>query len=60
MSLNKNWHTIDEAVAKYGVSSKQLLHWVACGLVRTEGEKDKIAQVNGDDIELQLNLIPSV
>jgi len=60
MSLTKNWYTIDEAASKYGVSTKELLEWVDRGLVRTEGDKGKVALLNSDDIEQELGLIPSV
>lgn len=60
MSLTKTWYTIDEAASKYGLSTKQLQKWVEDGLVRTEGEKGKVAMLNGNDIELELHLVPSV
>lgn len=60
MSLTKSWYTIDEAVSKYGLSAKQLQKWVEDGLVRTEGEKGKDTMLNGNDIELELHLVPSV
>lgn len=60
MSLTKSWYTIDEAASKYGLSTKQLQKWVEDGLVRTEGVKGKMPLLNGDDIELELRLVPSV
>jgi predicted site-specific integrase-resolvase len=60
MSLTKNWYTVDEAASKYGISIQQLLDWVENGLVRSEGNKGKVIMVNGDDIEMELNLTPSV
>ncbi|MDD2271141.1 MAG: MerR family transcriptional regulator [Desulfuromonadaceae bacterium] len=60
MSLTKSWYTIDEASSKYGVSVTQIQQWADQGLVRTEGENGVIALVNSDDIELKLNLTPSV
>jgi len=60
MSLTKNWYTIDEASSKYGVSVTQIQQWTDQGLVRTESENGVIALVNSDDIELKLNLTPSV
>lgn len=60
MSLTKTWYTVDEAVAKFGISSKQLLEWVENGVLRSEGEKGKAVRLNGDDIERELNLTPSV
>jgi predicted site-specific integrase-resolvase len=60
MSLSKSWYTVDEAASRYGISVQQLLSWVEDGLVRSEGNKDKVIMVNGDDIEMELNLTPSV
>ena len=60
MSLTKSWYTIDEAASKYALSTKQLQKWIEDGLVRTEREKGKVTMLNGDDIELELRLIPSV
>jgi len=60
MSLTKNWYTIDEASSKFGVSTKQLQTWVDNGVVRTEGGMDKVTLLNGNDIELELHLVPSV
>lgn len=61
MSLTKSWYTFDEAASKYGLSAKQLQKWVEDGLVRTEeGKGNKVTLLNGDDIELELQLVPSV
>jgi hypothetical protein len=60
MSLTKSWYTIEEAAAKFGLSTEELQESVNLGLVRTEEHKDKAIMLNGDDIEQQLNLIPSV
>jgi hypothetical protein len=60
MSLTKSWYTVDEAASKFGVSAKDLLHWVELGMVRTEGVKGNGFLLNGNDIEMKLNLIPSV
>jgi hypothetical protein len=60
MSLTKSWYTLDEAAAKFGLSTEELQEVVNLGLVRTEEHKDKPIMLNGDDIEQQLNLIPSV
>ncbi len=60
MSLTKTWYTVDDAASKYGVSVKQLLHWAEQGLVRNEGDNGKVTLLNGDDIERELNLTPSV
>jgi hypothetical protein len=60
MSLTKSWYTIDEAADKFGLSIKELEQWVSRGLVRTEEHKGNVVLLNGDDIEQQLNLVPSV
>lgn len=60
MSLTKSWYTFDEAVSKFGVSAKQLEIWVENGVVRTEEGNGKATMLNGDDIEMELNLVPSV
>lgn len=60
MSLTKSWYALDEAAAKFGLSTKDLQEMVDLGLVRTEEQKDKAILLNGDDIEQQLNLVPSV
>ena len=60
MSLTKIWYTFDEAASKYGVSIQQLLLWVENGLVRSEGGEGNVNLINGDDIEMELNLTPSV
>jgi hypothetical protein len=60
MSLTKSWYTIDEAAAKFGLSTEELQELVDLGLVRTEELKDEAIMLDGDDIEQQLNLIPSV
>jgi hypothetical protein len=58
MSLTKSWYTIEEAAAKYGLATAQIKTWIDRGLVRTEG--DKVILVNGNDIEQELHLVPSV
>lgn len=60
MSLTKTWYTVDEAAAKFGVPAEQLLAWVEHGVLRSEGSKGKAVLLNGDDIERELNLTPSV
>jgi hypothetical protein len=60
MSLTKSWYTVDEASSKYGISIQQLLDWVENGLVRSEGDEGDTGLINGDDIEMELNLTPSV
>ena len=58
MSLTKSWYTIEEAAAKYGLAESQIRLWIDRGLVRTEG--DKVILVNVNDIEQELHLVPSV
>jgi excisionase family DNA binding protein len=60
MSLTKNWYTIDEAAAKFGISNKQLQEWVENGVLRTEEGQGKVIRLDGEDIERELNLTPSV
>ena len=60
MSLTNSWYTINEAASKFGITTRLLLIWVDNGLVRTEGGKGKLILFNGDDIEREMNLVPSV
>lgn len=60
MSLINNWYTIDEAASKYGLSTKQLKLWVERGLIRTESGKGTLTLLNGNDIEQEMRLIPSI
>lgn len=60
MSLTKNWYTIDEATSKFGVTAQQLLEWVEEGVLRSEGDEGTVIRLNGEDIERELNLTPSV
>jgi len=60
MSLTKSWYTVDEAASRYVISIQQVLGWVEDGLVRSEDDKGTLILVNGDDIEMELNLTPSV
>jgi predicted site-specific integrase-resolvase len=60
MTLTNNWYTIEEAASKFGVSTQQLQEWVDNGVIRFEGDKDKVILLNGDDIGQELHLIPSV
>ena len=60
MSLTKKWYTVNEATAKFGISDHQLLQWVDEGLIRTEDNKGKAKLLNGYDIEMKLNMVPSV
>jgi predicted site-specific integrase-resolvase len=54
MLLEKSWFTLDEAEAKFGVEKTLILEWVEEGVVRCETEKDVVARVNADDLELMM------
>jgi hypothetical protein len=54
MSLVKTWYAPDAAAEKFGISTAQVLEWVAEGLVRAEQEGDRITQVNIDDVRLEV------
>lgn len=60
MSLAKSWYTYEEAASKFGVTTAQLQQWVERGLVRTEGKHGEVFLINGDDIVMELNMIPSL
>ena len=60
MSLTKSWYTFDEAVSKFGISIQQLHRWVEEGVVRTEKHEGEVIMLNGDDIEQELCMVPSV
>ncbi len=59
MSLTKTWYTVEQAAAKYGITAARINEWVESGLVRTE-KGDGAVLVNGNDIEQELDLVPSV
>jgi predicted site-specific integrase-resolvase len=54
MSLVKTWYAPAAAAEKFGVSTAQLLEWVAEGLVRAEQDGDKVSLVNIDDVRLEV------
>lgn len=54
MSLVKKWCTLDEAESKYGIKKALVLKWVEEGIVRSEGQKGKVINVNVDDLERKL------
>lgn len=60
MSLTKTWYSVEEAAAKFGLNPAMIYEWVEAGLVRAEEEKNRVVRVNGDDIELELQIAPSV
>lgn len=60
MSLTKSWYTIEEAASKYGLSPKQLQEWADLGLVRTESDTHGVLRLNVNDIEQELDMIPSL
>jgi len=59
MSLTQSWYTIDEVESKYGIHALKLQQWVENGLVRTE-DNEGVILFNGDDIEQELAMVPSV
>jgi transposase-like protein len=59
MSLTRSWYTVEQAAAKYGIAAAQINKWVDRGLVRTESSNGELL-VNGNDIEQELHLVPSV
>jgi DNA-binding transcriptional MerR regulator len=60
MTLTNNWYTIDEAASKFGLSTNQLQEWTDIGLVRKIEDNGKTIQLNGEDIEREMNLVQSV
>jgi hypothetical protein len=54
MSLVKTWYAPAAAAEKFGVSTAQILEWVAAGLVRAEQDGDKVSLVNIDDVRLEV------
>lgn len=54
MLLEKTWFTLEEAESKFGVEKALILEWVDEGVVRCEMEKEKVARVNADDLELMM------
>lgn len=60
MSLTRSWYTIEETAAKYGLSTDQIKMWIDRGLVRSEGHQEDTIQVNSNDIEQELGLVPSI
>lgn len=60
MSLTRSWYTIDEAAAKYGLTTAQIKLWIDRGLVRSEGHKGEEILVNINDIEQELRMVPSI
>ena len=59
MSLIRSWYTMEEVESKYGVQALKLQQWVEDGLVRTEDDNG-VTIFNGDDIEQELEMVPSV
>lgn len=60
MSLTQSWYTIEEAAAKYGLTTEKIKQWVDRGLVRSEDQKGDSTLVNCDDIEQEMGLVPSI
>ncbi len=59
MSLVKTWYTPEAAADKFGIQINQLMEWVEEGLVRAEKEKDKVVQVNIDDVRIEVETMVS-
>ena len=57
MSLVKTWYAPDEAAETFGIATAQVLEWVAEGLVRAELDGEKVAQVNIDDVRLEVEAL---
>ncbi|AMV73222.1 hypothetical protein JCM30471_16250 [Desulfuromonas carbonis] len=57
MSLVKTWYAAEDAAAKFGVNTSQVLSWVDAGLVRCEREGGKVARVNIDDVRLEVEVL---
>jgi len=60
MSLTQSWYTIEEAAAKYGLTTEKVKQWVDRGLVRSEELKGNATLVNCNDIEQEMGLVPSI
>jgi predicted site-specific integrase-resolvase len=54
MSLVQTWYDPAAAAEKFGISTAQILEWVAEGLVRSEQDGGKVCQVNIDDVRLEV------
>lgn len=54
MSLGKTWFTPKEVASMFGIDEKLILEWVEEGLVRCERLDDEVAQVNLDDLKLEV------
>ncbi len=54
MSLGKTWFTPKDAASMFGIDEKLILEWVEEGLVRCERVADEVAQVNLDDLKLEV------
>jgi len=60
MSLVKKWCTLDEAESKYGIKKTLILKWVEDGIVRSEGQRGKVINVNVDDLERKLEELVNI
>jgi hypothetical protein len=60
MSLVKKWCTLDKAESKYGIKKALILKWVEEGIVRSEGQKGKVINVNVDDLERKLEELVNI
>lgn len=54
MTLGISWCSIEEASAKYSLDKSLIQKWVDEGLIRTEEDRNKMIQLNVDDLELEV------
>ncbi|OEU61622.1 MAG: MerR family transcriptional regulator [Desulfuromonadales bacterium C00003094] len=54
MSLGKTWFTPKDAASMFGIEESLVLEWVEEGLVRCERLDGEVAQVNLDDLKLEV------
>ena len=60
MSIGITWCTVEEAAARFGLESAEILKWVEEGLVRSETADKMIVQVNLDDVELKVQELTGI
>jgi hypothetical protein len=51
---------LDEAESKYGIKKTLILKWVEDGIVRSEGQRGKVINVNVDDLERKLEELVNI
>ena len=60
MSLGNAWCTVEEASDRFGLETGNILKWVEEGLVRSESDGKRVAQVNLDDIGLKIQELTGI